>query len=157
ELGVDELLASWGEDLDDPAHEVVKVVLTELDVGLTAQSEAHVEALLRELALVSCSDACSPEIRLVAERVLLAASGMEELRNEVKQQLSRAVADGCAQLDVVLRVTRVDAETVRTFALAVDDADRLSRTGVLLTEPAPHALSDHRARYLRRLIGQLSD
>ncbi|MCU1693614.1 MAG: ATP-binding region ATPase domain protein [Frankiales bacterium] len=155
-LDLDDLLASWGEDLEDPAQEVVKVVLTELDTGLTARSEAHVEALLRELALVAHAREASEELRLVAERVLHAASGVEELRAEVKQQLSRAVMEGLDVVDVVLRVTRVDAETVRTFARAVDEADRLSRQGLLLTGAVPYALSEARARYLRRLVNQLS-
>ncbi|MCW2606109.1 MAG: ATP-binding region ATPase domain protein [Frankiales bacterium] len=154
-LDVDDLLASWGEDVDDPGQEVVKVVLTELDVPLTARSEAHVEALLRELALVATSDDCAPALQLVAERVLQAAVEVEALRAEVKQQLSRAVLAGVAQLDVVLRVTRIDAETVRDFARAVDEADRLSRRGELLTQPAPPELSQARERYLQRVVNQL--
>lgn len=152
---LEDLLASWGEDLDDPAQEVVKVVLTELDTELTARAEAHVEALLRELALVAPSDDASPELRLVAERVVQAANDVEALRAEVKRQLSRAVLEGHRVVDVVLRVTRVDAETVRRFARAVDEADRLSRQGLLLTEAAPYALSEARSGYLRRLVAQL--
>ncbi len=156
ELGVDELLASWGEDVDDPAQEVVKVVLTELDVALTARSEAHVEALLRELALVSGSTEVRPGTALVGERVLQAAARVGALRAEVKQQLSRAVMAGVGQVDITLRITRIDADTVRDFARAVDDADRLSRQGELLTEPAPRELSSARERYLGRIISQLS-
>lgn len=160
ELGVDELLAAWGEDVEDPAQEVVKVVLTELDVALTARSEAHVEALLRELTLVAgCDDAGEkpdPALALVAERVVQAAYAVEGLRSEMKHQLSRAVVEGCDRLDVVLRVSRVDADTVRTFARAVDDADRSSRRGLLLTQPASYALSEARDRYLHRIVAQLS-
>ena len=97
ELGIDELLASWGEDVEDPAQEVVKVVLTELDVALTARSEAHVEALLRELALVAGCDTAEepdPALALVAERVVQAANAVEALRSEMKHQLSRAVVEG---------------------------------------------------------------
>lgn len=154
-LDVDDLLASWGEDVDDPGQEVVKVVITELDVPLTARSEAHVEALLRELAIVSTSDECAPELKLVAERVLTAAAAVEALRAEVKQQLSRAVLEDVGQIDVVLRVTRIDADTVRAFLRAVDDADRLSRRGELLTQPAPKELSEARERYLQRVVNQL--
>lgn len=160
EMGVDELLAAWGEDVADPAQEVVKVVLTELDVALTAQSEAHVEALLREFTLVTGRDdpAQQPDLALtlVAERVVRAAYAVEALRSEMKHQLSRAVVEGCPQLDVVLRITRVDADTVRGFARAVDEADRLSRQGLLLTQPAPYALSEARDRYLQRIVAQLS-
>ena len=155
-LDVDELLASWGEDVDDPAQEVVKVVLTELDVAMTARSESHVEGLLRELALVAGCEDDDPRVTLVAERVLSAAAQVELLRSEVKAQLSRAVLAGEERLDVVLRITRIDAETVREFARAISEADRLSRRGELLTQPAPRELSAARERYLSRIISQLS-
>lgn len=156
ELGVEELLSAWGEDVDDPAQEVVKVVLTELDVALTARSEAHVEALLRELALVAGSSGSDAPLAPVAEQVCQAAARVGTLRAEVKRQLSRAVAEGQQQLDVVLRVTRVDVDTVRAFAQAIDEADRLSRRGLLLTAHAPYELSEARDRYLQRIMAQLT-
>jgi hypothetical protein len=38
---------------------------------------------------------------------------------------------------------------------ALDEADRLSRTGRLLLIPAPVELSDTRRGYLRRILAQL--
>jgi hypothetical protein len=38
---------------------------------------------------------------------------------------------------------------------ALDEADRLSRTGRLLLTPAPRELSDALRSYLRRILAQL--
>ena len=55
-----------------------------------------------------------------------------------------------------LTVQRDDAEVVRDFAHALDEADRLSRAGLLLMAPAPVELSDVRQAYLRRVLHQLA-
>ena len=156
DVDVDALLASWGEELEDPADEVVRVVLTDLDTGLMARSEAHVDALLRELALMADAGSCPPAARRLADRVQVAAAEVEALRAEVKRQLTLAVAGEQCQLDVTLTITRVDADTVRDFAAVVDEADRLTRTGELLLEPADRRLSEVRQRYLRRIVAQLA-
>ena len=162
DVDVDALLAAWAGDLEDPADEVVRVVLTDLDVGLTARAEAHGEALLRELALLAAGGdeatggPSGGQSARTAERVLQAAAPVEGLRAEMRRQVAVAVAEGRPSVDVVLSITRVDGDVVRAFAQAMDDADRLSRTGRLLTEPAPRELSDARSRYLHRVLAQLS-
>jgi hypothetical protein len=88
--------------------------------------------------------------------VLQAASGMDAVRADLKHQLAVAVSAGQPRVDVTLTLQRDDAEVVRDFALAVDEADRLSRAGRLLTAPAPTELSDARQTYLRRLLAQLA-
>ena len=156
ETDVDALLAAWGDDLaEDPALERVRVVLTDLDTHLTARSEAHVEALLRELALVVADRSGDPRVLRVARSVLQAAAGMDAVRADLKHQLAVAVSAGQPTVDLALTVTREDAELVRDFAHAVDEADRLSRAGDLLTAPALAELSSARQAYLRRLLAQL--
>ena len=155
-LDVDALLASWGDELgEDPALEDVRVVLTDLDVELVARAEAHVEALLRELALVLTSDHGTPADRRTASNVLAAAAAVEPVRADLRRQLSVAVAHDAQRVDVTITIRREDAEVVRDFTHAVDDADRLSRTGRLLTAPTPVELSDVRRSYLRRILAQL--
>ena len=156
ELDIDALLASWGDELDeDPALEDVRVVVTDLDVDLTARAEAHVEALLRELTLVLAAGRVPPAQRRTATSVLAAAAGIEPVRAELRHQLSLAVARGDARTDVHLTVRREHAELVRDFAHAADAADRLSRTDELLLAPAPAELSDARRSFLRRILAQL--
>jgi anti-sigma regulatory factor (Ser/Thr protein kinase) len=156
EADVDALLAAWGDDLDeDPALEKVRVVLTDLDTDLVARAEAHVEGLLRELCLLVGDDVPAPTAR-VARSVLRAAAGMEAVRADVKHQLALAVSAGQPRVDLSLTMQRDDAELVRDFSHAVDEADRLSRAGRLLTTPAPAALSEARQSYLRRLLAQLT-
>lgn len=158
DVDVDALLAAWGDDLDgDPAHEQVRVVLTDLDTTLVARAEAHVEGLLRELCLLTCDDTGLPDgTARVARSVLQAAAGMDAVRADLKHQLAVAVSAGQPRVDLTLTIQRDDAELVRDFSHAVDEADRLSRAGQLLTTPAPAELSAARQSYLRRLLAQLS-
>lgn len=157
EIDVDALLASWGDELtEDPADELVTVVLTGLDTQLTARAEAHVEGLLRELALLEGSPAAPGSQLRAARQALHAAGALDALRAAFRHQLTVAVTGGAVTVDVRLVVTRSDAEAVRDFSHALDQADRLSRSGDLLTRPAPRELSDARQRYLRRLLAQLS-
>lgn len=156
EADVDALLAAWGDDLPgDPALEQVRVVLTDLDTALVARAEAHVEGLLRELCLLPGSDVPAETAR-AARAVLQAAAGMDAVRADLKHQLAVAVSAGQPRVDLTLTIQRDDAELVRDFSHAVDEADRLSRQGRLLTEPAPRELSEARQSYLRRLLAQLT-
>ena len=154
---VDALLAAWGDDLaGDPALEQVRVVLTDLDTDLVARAEAHVEALLRELCLLVSAHDVPDDTARIARRVLEAAAGMDAVRADLKHQLAIAVSAGQPKVDLTLTIQRDDGELVRDFAHAVDEADRLSRAGRLLTTPAPAALSEARGAYLRRLLAALT-
>lgn len=154
EADVDALLAAWGDDLaGDPALEQVRVVLTDLDTALVARAEAHVEGLLRELSTLG--DDVPDDIARVARSVLQAAAGMDAVRADLKHQLAVAVSAGRPLVDLTLTIQRDDAELVRDFSHAVDEADRLSRAGQLLTTPALSELSEARQSYLRRLLAQL--
>ena len=157
EVDVDALLAAWGDDLaEDPAHEQVRLVLTDLDTGLMARAEAHVEGVLRELCLLLSADDVPAEAGRVARTVLQAAAGMDAVRADLKHQLAIAVSAGWPRVDLSLTLQRDDAALVRDYALAVDEADRLSRAGQLLAGPAPAELSEVRRSYLRRLLAQLA-
>ena len=157
DVDVDALLAAWGDDLaEDPALEQVRVVLTDLDTDLLARAEAHVEALLRELCLLVGGDDLSDETARIARAVLQAAAGMDAVRADIKHQLAVAVSAGQPRTDLSVTIQRDDAELVRDFTLAVDEADRLSRAGRLLTAPAPAELSQARSAYLRRLLAALT-
>jgi anti-sigma regulatory factor (Ser/Thr protein kinase) len=157
EADVDALLAAWGDDLaGDPALEQVRIVLTDLDTDLLARAEAHVEGLLRELCLLSGDQELPDATARVARAVLQAAAGMDAVRADLKHQLAVAVSAGQPRVDLTLTIQRDDAEVVRDFSHAIDEADRLSRAGRLLTAPAPAELSAARQAYLRRLLAQLS-
>lgn len=156
EADVDALLAAWGDDLaGDPALEQVRIVLTDVDTDLVARAEAHVEGLLRELCLLAGDDVPAAT-RRVARSVLDAAAGMDAMRADLKHQLAVAVSAGQPLVDLTLTLRREDAELIRDYSHAVDEADRLSRAGKLLTAPAPADLSEARQTYLRRLLAQLT-
>jgi anti-sigma regulatory factor (Ser/Thr protein kinase) len=157
EEDIDALLAAWGDDLaEDPALEQVRIVLTDLDTRLMALAEAHVEGVLRELCLLLSGDDVPAEAGRVARTVLQSAAGMDAVRADLKHQLAIAVSAGWPRVDLSITLQRDDAALVRDYALAIDEADRLSRAGQLLTCPAPAELSEVRRSYLRRVLAQLA-
>jgi hypothetical protein len=146
------LLASWAEELDvDPAREVVRVVLTDVDTAKLAASEAHSEGLLRELTLVGAD---SPFYER-AQRISRAAAPLDAIRLDIRHQVAVARHSGDDRFDVTLTVRREDGEQVRDFMHALDEADRLSRQGDLLLVPTPAATSAFRTAFLTRLLDQL--
>lgn len=156
ETDVDALLAAWGDELDgDPALEQVRIVLTDLDTHQVARSEAHVEALLRELRLLAGAHGAPSDQVRTALAVLQASAGLDAVRAGLRHQLSVALAAQQPLVDLTLTLRRDDAELVRDFAHALDEADRLTRTGGLLLAPTPVELSDVRRAYLQRVLAQL--
>lgn len=160
---VDALLQAWSDDLEtDPARELVRVVLTDLDTDVVARSEAHVQALLRELALVGGAAAAEHrDSDLTVHRVLEAAARTDSLRAELRHQVSLALTHAQPRVDVTLSLRREAASCVLDLARALEEADRLARagallSGVLLLEPVPAGLTQARTAYLRRIAAQLS-
>lgn len=147
----DRLLAAWADGMtEDPARERVRVVLTDVDAELLAATEAHNEGLLRELNLVGPD---SPHYDR-AQGILRASAPLDALRLDVRHQVAVALHAGAPSLDVQLTIRREDAEQVRDFMHALDEADRLSRHGDLLV-PTPPELSGFRRSFLRRVLDQL--
>jgi anti-sigma regulatory factor (Ser/Thr protein kinase) len=148
----DRLLAAWADGMaEDPARERVRVVLTDVDAEQLAASEAHSEGLLRELNLVAPD---SPHYDR-AQSILRATSPLDALRLDVRHQVALTLRADRKTLDVLLTIRREDAEQVRDFMHALDEADRLSRHGDLLLVPTPSELSAFRRSFLRRVLDQL--
>ena len=152
-VDVDELLASWADDLEiDPAKEAVRVVITDLDVAAMIACEAHTEGVLREMAITAAS---SEGATTPAHSLLAAATPLDAMRADVRRQLAHAVRRSRPTLDIRLTVRREDAELVRGLMHTLDHADRLSRRGELLSLPTPAPISETRGSFLRRLLNQL--
>jgi len=148
----DRLLAAWADGMaEDPAREKVRVVLTDVDAQQLAASESHSEGLLRELNLLTPD---SPHHQK-AQAILRSAAPLDALRLDIRHQVAVALYEGETSIDVTLTIRREDAEQVRDFMHALDDADRLSRTDELLVVPTPPDVSDFRSAFLRRVLNQL--
>lgn len=148
----DRLLASWADTLaEDPAREQVRVVVTDVDTHLLAASEAHSEGLLRELTLVAPDSPYADK----AQSVLRATTPLDAVRLDIRHQVAVALHEQRPKLDVALTIRREDAEEVRDFMHALDEADRMSRVGEMLLVPTPAETSDFRRAFLRRVLDQL--
>lgn len=156
EADIDALLAEWGKGLAvDPARECVRVVLTDLDAELLAATEAHVEGVLRELALMVSSTETSPRIGQIAGQVLDAAERFDATRNDLKRQVAAAARTRQSLVDIELTITRGDAELVRDYRHALETADRLCAGGELLHERPDPLQVALRNGYLNRILAQL--
>ena len=110
--------------------------------------------MLRELALAA-SDGTDPVRQAAAATLVEACAPLEALRRDVRRQLALALLAEEPLVDVALTVRREDGAMVRDFMHAMDDADRLSRQGLLLALPAAPEVSDSRRAFLTRLLDQL--
>lgn len=148
------LLLAWGDELEiDPAEEVVRAVLTDLDTAAAAASEAHIEGVLRELTLIA-GNPDDPQCG-VAGRLLEEALPLDQLRCDVRRQVAAAVLEGRSTVDVTVTVRREHAEQVRDFMHALDEADRLGSAGELLMPRGDDDVTATRRVFLRRLLDQL--
>jgi anti-sigma regulatory factor (Ser/Thr protein kinase) len=152
---IDELLASWGDTLVDPALESVRVVLTDVSTTLLLEAETHTEGVLRELSLQLAQGSGSQDVLAVAERIVASADGFAVQRSEMARQLALAKAAELATLDIELRLDRAEAEAVRDLSHALDEVQALCRQGVLLHEPLSAPFRDAQQEVLRRILAQL--
>jgi anti-sigma regulatory factor (Ser/Thr protein kinase) len=157
EADVDALLDAWADELEvDPALEVVRVVLTDLDTERLTANEVYVEGVLRELTLVAADERCETGLRELATRILTAADALEAARVDLRRQLAAAVAHDVPKVDIELSITRHHAELVRDYRDALAQADRLCTSGRLLHEAPGAAALWARQDYLGRILAQLS-
>src|SRR4051812_5933149 len=155
EADVEALLDSWADELEiDPALELVRVVLTDLDTQQVAANDVHVEGVLRELTLVAADDRCETDLRELAARVLASADALEAVRVDLRRQLAAALAHGSTEVDIELSITRHHAELVRDYRDALGQADRLCTSGRLLHEAPGAAALRARQDYLGRILAQ---
>jgi hypothetical protein len=115
----------------------------------------------RELALDAAPDAVPTARALLRE--LLAGSPLwhrlEDGELALSELVTNAVLHGRDPLSVRLvldeHVLRAEVADANDLMHALDEADRLSRTGRLLLTSAPVELSDARRTCLRRILAQL--
>lgn len=155
-----------------PTHEVV---VADLPVAELLAAKEAMDDLLRELQLLllldSPLDAASavsersggPDAdverrheRAVADRLDAAARAFDPARRQVREQVSRAAAQGEALVTLRLWLPATAAQDAAEYRHALEAAEEHSRDGSLLT--LPEGLDSHsalRRRYLDEVIRQL--
>jgi anti-sigma regulatory factor (Ser/Thr protein kinase) len=158
-----DLLALWGEaeDTAAPAHACVSVNL-EVDVAAMLDSQAHTDDLVRDLQLTLLNatsrvtqTASPPEIVHLARRLDAATEEFDDARRQIHTQALIAAEQGKTRTELHLHLHRSAARAAERFLDALEEADRLTRSGALLLPPFPEEMTAFRATYLAALIEQL--
>ncbi|TNM59793.1 ATP-binding protein [Streptomyces sp. NP160] len=154
----EDLLAMWA-DLDA----VVTVVVPDLPVAALLAAKEHLDDLVRELQIVmhdpvfvARAEHEAPEEVVLARRLDAAVQAFEPARVQVRTQVVRAAREGRERVTLELVLNPGAGADARRFLEAVEDAHRLSLTGVLLTrgdELGRHAAV--RRLYLEEVVRQL--
>ncbi|PWJ51807.1 hypothetical protein SAMN06264364_12085 [Quadrisphaera granulorum] len=154
----EDLLAMWA-DLDT----AVTVVIPDVPVGPLLAAKEHLDDLVRELqivmhdpAFVARAESEAPEEVVLARRLDAAVQAFDSARVQVRTQVVRAARAGAQLVTLELVLEAGTGVHARRFLEAVEEADRLSLRGLLLTRC--DELSQHvaiRRRYLDEVMRQL--
>jgi hypothetical protein len=163
ETSAGDLLALW-EDAEDPAHPPPATVPVSLEVDVVAmlESQTHTDDLVRDLQLTllnattRVTHAVSPpEVVHLARRCDAATEEFDDARRQIHTQALIAAEMGQARTQLRLHLRPGDTGAAGRFLEALEEADRLTRSGVLLLPPFPESMTAFRADYLHRIMEQL--
>ena len=178
----DELLDRWDDmadaaaGLDAPTHDGSasgqqgsnpRHVRLDLNSALFVSARAHIEDLLREMALVaqtaagpdaaSAAQAAHPDPALVdtARRLTGLAADLADFRTALRAQALAAESSGAPTWTLTLTLPTERRESLLHYGRALDEADRLCAEGRLLIPPKPEATAFRRWK-LDRIVDQLA-
>lgn len=163
ETSAGDLLALWAdtEEPADPAPATVSVTL-EVDVAKMLDSQAHTDDLVRDLQLTLLNATSrvtqtpsAPEIIHLARRLDAATDEFREGRRQIHTQALIAAQQKQPRTELHLHLRRADARAAARFLDALEEADRLTKSGALLLPPFPAEMTGFRADYLHEIIRQL--
>lgn len=161
ELSVDELLAAWEEDAGsepqpmsvppaggaERAPSVLEAVLPPLDAARLAAAKEAMDDVLRELQMVLLDEdhlaSATPAELDVARSLDGAAREFDDVRRQVRLQVSRAAATGQVEVALELALSAGTAARALAYRSAVRAAEELATGGMLLS--TGEALRAHRA------------
>ncbi len=152
---IDALLAAWPtEDLDAASYEVE---LGPVSTELLLAAKAHMDNVVRELALLERAEATShvPLPAEMAQLVRTVSVEFADVRAQLKRLAAAANARGDKLTDMVLRVDAGAARAGELYLAALEQADRWARSARLLTLAPPRAHRVFREWYVRSLVGQV--
>ena len=152
ELGEDEVLAGWSDELDEPAPAPAQqgnVVLRNLPPTLWLAAREHHDAILRELTLyraehpVDAAEAADLAVadsaRWLVEQQLdveiLAARAAGRAARPLPEAHPGALPEVPLQLDLALAVSSEQVHAFGQLQDALDEAERLAAAGLLLVRP----------------------
>jgi hypothetical protein len=147
------LRAGWAAEDVTRRHEVrLGFVPTELLVA----AKAHVDNIIRELALMQADSETEPGLpSKTVDLLIRATEEFADARNEIKRQAVAAARRGDAFTDLTLHLPITAANAGLRYLMALDEADRQARAVRLLTVAAAPSHRVFREWYVRAMADQL--
>ena len=152
---------SNAENIDPAARDSYQVVFRDIPIDAYMLLEQHHEALLREFELLligldtdTASSSLDPAvIALVREVHPVLSARLTELRPQVAQ----ARAEGKYIVDLYGHCNNALINWTKHFERLMNEADRLSQAGLLLTGPTPPVVVEMRQWFLEEMMRQFVD
>lgn len=123
---------------------------------LLIAAKAHIDNIVRELALIQHGDAGGPRLPAdVVARLTQGAEDFSEARLEIKRQAVAAARLGKPFTDLTLSLPLSSADAGLRYLAALDEADVEAHAARLLTVAAPPSHRIFREWYVRAIVVQL--
>jgi anti-sigma regulatory factor (Ser/Thr protein kinase) len=145
-------------DLDeDRAAPRYEVVLGDVPTDLLVAAKAHIDALIREFALLASGAAVSKhpvpvELTTLIQRVV---SNFAEARQSIKKQALQAAEAHLPRTRLTLTLPLRAADAGRAYLAALDEVDAYCRAEQMLTLETPSAHRVFRRWYVEELVAGL--
>jgi anti-sigma regulatory factor (Ser/Thr protein kinase) len=152
-----DLLALFPDLDDDGAATRYEVILGDVPTELLVAAKAHIDALIREFALLASGAAVSKslvpiELTILMQRVV---GNFAEARQSIKKQALRAAEAHDPRTRLALNLPLSAAEAGRAYLAALDEVDAYCRAEQMLTLETPPAHRVFRRWYVEELVAGL--
>jgi hypothetical protein len=146
--------------MSDVPRSLVAVDVRQIPVRIWAQTQEHIDELLREFTLIAAQLQEHPEAADVPVRLTELIRDLTNqyggLNTDQENRLAEAAEMGVTELDLVYRIPAGAVEATRRLQQLLDQADDYCRSGEhLLTLASPPELARFRRWFLDEFIEQL--
>ena len=135
-----------------------EVTLGDVPTELLLAAKAHIDALIREFALLAsgaAGGATSPVPRELAALIERVVGNFSEARQSIKKQALRAAERGEPRTQLTLFLPLSAAEAGLAYLAALDEVDAYCRSEQMLTLETPPAHKLFRTWYVEELVAGL--
>ena len=152
-----DLLALFPDLDDDAVAQRYEVILGDVPTDLLVAAKAHIDALIREFALLASGAAVSSspvpmQLTTLIQRVV---SNFAEARQSIKKQAVRAAQAHDPRTRLALNLPLSAADAGRAYLAALDEVDAYCRAEQMLTLETPPAHRVFRRWYVEELVAGL--
>jgi phage baseplate assembly protein W len=153
-----DLLALFPDRDDDAAAQRYEVILGDVPTDLLVAAKAHIDALIREFALLASGAAVSrsPVPMQLTSLIQRVVSNFAEARQSIKKQAVRAAQAHDPRTRLSLNLPLSAADAGRAYLAALDEVDAYCRAEQMLTLETPPAHRVFRRWYVEELVAGLA-